>query len=123
MGGSSCQSEKTTPSQSRVLDATAAVKMELKCLTEKEHPVSSGELLVVVHACNLSYLGGRGRRISSWRPTLGKASEILLQKQFKKKSPGDTAQVYSTCLASEALGSTPMLHQKPPKVRVNPSFP
>jgi hypothetical protein len=63
MGGSSCQSEKTTPSQSRVLDATAAVKMELKCLTEKEHPVSSGELLVVVHACNLSYLGGRGRRI------------------------------------------------------------
>jgi hypothetical protein len=47
------------------------------------------QLVVVVHACNPSYIGGRGKRITSSRPAKAKVSGILSQKQnINKRAMG-----------------------------------
>jgi hypothetical protein len=43
---------------------------------------------MVVHICNLSYSGGRGRKVGSWRPVQQREGETLSQKQNANKRDG-----------------------------------
>jgi hypothetical protein len=43
---------------------------------------------VVVHACNPSYLGGRGRKISNLRPACAKVTRPYLKNKIKTNRLG-----------------------------------
>jgi hypothetical protein len=56
-----------------------------KTNTIGSHIESDWESGVVVHTCNLTYSGGRGRRIMNAKASLKKGNETLLHKQNTKQ--------------------------------------
>jgi hypothetical protein len=70
------------------------------------------KLIIVAHAYNPRYFGGKGRKITSSRPAQARVSVTLSQKQNTKKRAEGMTQVKSTCLACVRPWVPSLLHRK-----------